>query len=303
MVAFNFNIHFQDEPSLDDGVRDSSKKDFYIVKSSDLDVCSSPDIKSPYIPMSGREASYCAEKKTMECQKGALWGVDVKNVFFVFWRCGEQTIEYIPQKLFTPKLLQFWILHTILPIVLTLEDRYDILHVGAVEVEGEPILFSAESFGGKSTMTDYFIRQGHTMLSDDSLGVFKENGKYRVVSSYPFHRPFREPESLGYRITNVTKEPKLLKAAYLLERAEPDAEVKIEEVKGIEKFKAFHFSSFVNFDFHKTRRFKLLSDMAKYVPVYRVAVPWDMSRLDEVYREIVAFTRCAHNGLAEPSPE
>jgi hypothetical protein len=290
MIAFNFNIYFQDALSLDDGLYDSSKEDFRIVKSSDRNTFDSLSIKSPYIPMSGREVSYYAEQRPETCKKSCIWGMDVKDLFSIFWRSGERTIEYIPQKLFTPELLQFWILHTILPIALTLEEYYDILHVGAVEVEGNPILFSAESFGGKSTMTDYFIRQGHTMLSDDSLGLFKEEGEYMVVPSYPFHRPFREPESLGHRITNVTKEPKPLKAVYLLDRAKAKAEIKIEEVKGIEKFEAFHFSSFINFDFQKTHRFKLLTDMAKHVPVYRVTVPWDMERLDEVYRAIITFT-------------
>lgn len=290
MIAFDFNIHFLDEPSLNDGFFDPSKKEFRIVKSSNIDAFNSLEIRSSYMPMSGREAMYCAQKEYALCRKGCRWGVDVKDLVYLFWDCGEHTIAYIPQKLFTPELFQFWILHTILPTVLTLEKSYDFLHVGAVEVKGEVILFSAESFGGKSTMTDYFIKQGHTMLSDDSLGVFKKDGIYMAVSSYPFHRPYREPESLGYRITNVSREPKPLKAVYLLERAEPDAEVKIEEVRGIEKFKAFHVSTFINFDFHKEHRFKLLSNMAKSIPAYRVTVPWDMERLGEVYREIVALT-------------
>ncbi len=291
MIAFDFNIHFQDEPSLDDGIYDSSKDNFTIVQSDGSDAFDTFNVQSPFIPMSGREARYGAEKAYAECKKGCRWGMDIKDVVSIFWHCGEHTIVYVPQQDFTPELLQFWILHTILPIALTLEERYDILHVGAVEVDGKPILFSAESFGGKSTMTDYFIKQGHTMLSDDTLGLFKESGQYMVVPSYPFHRPFREPESLGHKITNVTKGPKPLKAVYLLERAEPDAKVKIEEVKGIDKFKAFHFSSFINFGFHKTHRFQLLSDMAKHIPVYKVIVPWNIDRLNEVHFSIVKHTK------------
>ena len=291
MIAFNFNIHFQDESSLDDGIYDTSKEHIYIVRSTDPQAFTNLAVKSDYLPMSGREACYGAEKEYSVCQKGCQWGMDIKDVVTVVWRCGARTIEYSPQKEFTPDLLQFWVLHTILPIALTLEKCYDILHVGAVEVNGNPIVFSAESFGGKSTMTDYFIQQGHTMLSDDTLGLFKEDGQYMVVPSYPFHRPFREPESLGHKITNVTKDPKPLKAVFLLERAGVDAKVKIEEVKGIEKYKAFHFSTFINFDFHKAHRFQLLSDMAKHIPVYKVIVPWNIDRLNEVHFSIVKHTK------------
>ena len=294
MIAFNFNIHFQDEPSLDDGVYDSSKDDITVVKSSDSDAFDSLQTQTAYLSLSGRKVKYCAEKVYEDCQEGCRWGLDIKDVAYIMWQCGKHTIEYIPQKEFTPELLQFWILHTVLPLVLNLEKRYDILHVGSVEINGRPVLFSAESFGGKSTMTDYFIKQGHTMLSDDSVGIYKENGTYMVVPSYPFHRPYRELETLGQKVTNVTTKPKPLYAVYLLDKAEADSVVKIEELKGIEKFKAFHFSTFINFDFLKPHRFKLMSDMAVNISVYKVAVPWELTRLNEVYAAIIDHKSDSH---------
>jgi len=287
MIAFNFNIHFQDEPSLDDSVYDLNRQNIFIVKSKNINAFTNLAVKSEYLPMSGREACYAAEKPYHECKDGCQWGVDVKDLVRFVWRCEERTIEYVPHKLYTPELLQFWVLHTIIPMMLSLDKTYNILHVGAVEVKGKPILFSAESFGGKSTMTDYFLKQGHTLISDDTLGVYEEEGTFMVVASYPFHRPYREAESLGYKVTDVMKERKPLKAVYLLEKAEPDVEIIIEEVKGIAKYRAFHFSTFINFDFLKSQHFKMIGKMANTVPVYKVSVPWDLERLSEVRRKIV----------------
>ena len=290
MIAFNFNIYFQDEPSLDDGVYDPNKKNIFIVKAKNINTFTNLAVKSEYLPMSTREACYAAQQPYSECKVGCQWGVDVKGIVSLVWRCGERTIEYVAQKEYTPELLEFWVLHTIIPMMISLDETYNILHVGAVEVKGEPIIFSAESFGGKSTLTDYFIKQGHTLLSDDTLGVFEEEGRFMAVASYPFHRPYREAESLGYKVTDVMKEPKPLKAVYLLEKAEPDADVIIEEVKGVVKYKAFHFSTFINFDFMKEKRFKALSEMANTITVYKITVPWDMKRLPEVYKQIVENT-------------
>ena len=287
MIAFNFNIHFQDESSLDDGIYDTDKENIYILKSIDSNAFSELSLKSDYIPMSDREVCYGAEKAYAECKEGCIWGVDVKGLVSFVWHCGERSLIYTPQKEFTPQLLQFWVLHTMLPLMLSLDENYNILHVGAVEVAGHPILFSAESFGGKSTITDYFLKQGHTLLSDDTLGIYEEQGTFMAVASYPFHRPYRETESLGYKVTKVMKNPKPLKAVYLLEKSEPDAVVVIEELKGIAKYKAFHFSTFINFDFLKEQRFRTLSAMADRIPVYKITLPWDLERLSEIHEKIV----------------
>jgi len=291
MIAFDFNIRFEDEPSLDDGIYDILKENFYILKSSDPNAFEALSVRSEYMPMSGREARYCAEKPYALCHDGCAWGVDVKDVVSFMWRLGDHTIHYVPHALLTPELLQFWVLHTILPMVFTLEKRYEILHVGAVEVDGEAILFSAESFGGKSTMTDYFLKQGHTLLSDDTLGLYKEGGYYMAVASYPFHRPYREVESLGQKIEQVPRTPKPVKALFLLEKGVSDSIVSIKEIQGIEKYKAFHFSTFINFDFFTMHRFQAASDMAKAISVYKINVPWDLSRLDECYHRIITSVK------------
>jgi len=211
-------------------------------------------------------------------------------VVAIAWRNGSGLIEYKSLTNFSPERLQFWVLHTLLPIMFTLQQQFDFLHVGSVEINGKPVLFSAESFGGKSTMTDYFIGQGHKLLSDDSLAVHSENGSFYAIPAYPFHRPYRTPEDLGYPVTNMATGSKPVHAVYLLDKASADAEVTISEVTGIEKYKAFHFTSFITFDFFKQKRFHFFAEMAKVTPTFKVTVPWDMERLAEVHAAIVTHS-------------
>jgi hypothetical protein len=247
---------------------------------------------SESIPLSGQQVRYGSHTPFSQSKgKNCEWMLEVEGVLSLVWFSQTQTIGYKKSKYYTAKRLRFWVYHTFLPLLFEMNRVYVILHVGAVEVEGKPILFSALAFGGKSTLTDYFIKQGHTMLGDDTVAIDKRGDDYYAIASYPFHRPFREPEVLGYPVENFATNPKPLHAVYLLEKSKPDAEVEIKELKGIEKFKAFHFSSFVDFSFMKQERFDFFTQMATHIPVYSITVPWDLDRLEDVYRAIVVNTR------------
>ena len=218
------------------------------------------------------------------------WALEIKDIVVLIWDSKKQKIFYKKNRNYTARQLQFWILHTFFPIVLELEHVYHILHVGSVEVEGKPVLFSAFSFGGKSTLTDYFIQKGHLLLSDDSLAIDRKNNSYYAVPSYPFYRPYRELETLGYHTNNFSTESKPIHAVYLLDKCDKDADIYITELKGIEKFKAFHYSSFIDFNFMKKKRFTFFTEMAKAVPVYRINIPWDKAKLEAVYQAIISHT-------------
>lgn len=242
---------------------------------------------SDWYLMSGQQVRYYSKVLFEEADENFSWALEIQNVLILIWDAKNQNIHYIKGEHYTPERLRFWVYHTFFPLVLELQRTYRILHVGAVEIEGKPVLFSAFSFGGKSTLTDYFIQKGHTMLSDDSVAIDKHEETYYAIASYPFHRPYREVETLGYPVENFATGPKPLHAVYVLEKAEPDAEVEIEELKGIEKFKAFHYSGFVNFDFMKQERFIFFTQMAKHIPMYKIVIPWDLERLDEVYQSMI----------------
>ncbi len=287
MIIFNHNLLFQDEPGLGGGVFRSDLETISVVEEPALLLSRSFAIRSGQVNLSDQKARYYSMLPFREADRHFSWALEIEGVVDLMWDARERKIIYRKAEGYYPERLRFWVFHTFLPLVLELERSCHILHVGSVEVEGKPILFSTFSYGGKSTLTDYFIRRGHTLLSDDSLGIRKEGNSYMAIPSYPFHRPFREFETLGYPVADFAAESKPLYAVFLLEKSGHDAAVVTEELKGIEKFKAFHHSNLINFDFMKKERFTFFTEMAKSVPAYRVTVPWDLERLGEVYGKIV----------------
>ena len=128
-------------------------------------------LTSEFYPMSGQEVRYCSQVPFEEADEYFSWALEIKDVLTLIWDAEDRKILYIKGENYTPQRLRFWVYHTFFPLVLELQRKYRILHVGAVEIEEKPVLFSAFSFGGKSTLTDYFIQKGHTMLSDDSMAI------------------------------------------------------------------------------------------------------------------------------------
>jgi hypothetical protein len=247
--------------------------------------------RSVLVYLSGRGCYYLSNTAPDMIKKEDDWGLEVMDVLTLVWDSGNSRVLYSRGKYFAPRLLQFWIFHTFFPMVLEFQRSFRMLHVGAVEVAGGPILFSAASFGGKSTLTDYFIRQGHALYADDTLPLREEDGHYVVYPSFPYHRPYRQPETLGNRVENFARKPAPIKAIFELKRAMPDAEIEITPALGAEKFKILYHTHFIRFRFMKHERFLQVLKMAKSVPVYNVTVPWDKNRLPEVYRSIVAHTQ------------
>jgi len=275
------------EPKLQDNILNNDLESVFIIEEPAFSLSDTFSFVGTWIPISSGKMRYLSTALFEKENTKLSWALEIKDVVTLIWDAKERKILYIKGNNYTPEQLRYWIFHTFFPIVLELERTYRILHVGSVEIEGKPVLFSAFSFGGKSTLTDYFIKKGHTMLSDDSMAIDKRGDTYYAISSYPFHRPYRELETLGYPVENFATEPKPLHAVYLLEKSDPDVLVEIHELKGIEKFKAFHYSAFINFDFMKKERFEFFTEMSKHIPVYKVRVPWDIERLDEVYDAII----------------
>ena len=247
-------------------------------------------IVSDVYTLSGRRTYYYTLIPFEESDIHPLWALKVENLMTLIWDSHKKTIFYIKDKEYSAEKLRFWVYHTFFPLVLELENKYHMIHVGAVEIEGLPVLFSAFSFGGKSTLTDYFLKKGHTLLSDDSLAVEEKNNLFYAVPSYPYHRPYREVETLGNYTENFATESKPIHVVYTLKKTDGKSDIVITELKGIEKFKALHKSIFIDFDFMKKKHFEFLTKMAKDIPIYEITVPWDMERLEEVYEAICTHT-------------
>ncbi len=222
---------------------------------------------------------------------GQPWCYEVKDVVTFYWLGSERKIYYKLHQKGNANLLSFWFIHLLLPLYMTLENMYDFFHAGAVEIDGKPIFFIAPSMGGKSTMTDYFIKQGHPLISDDKIPTFIKDDKFMVVGSHPYHRPYRKFEELGYRVNSFTKSFKPIHAFYLLKGVKNDADITIKEINGFTKFDSLLPNYLYMYSWLKTKRLKYLSSMLNYVRVFSVEVPWDKNRLKKVYSEICEHSR------------
>jgi len=238
----------------------------------------------------GRKVYLYSDREFDSSEVEQPWHYEVKDIVSFYWRGGEQTIYYKLHNEGNAALLSFWFIHLLLPLYMTLENMYDFLHAGAVEVEGKPIFFIAPSMGGKSTMTDYFIKQGHALVSDDKVPTIIQNGKFMAVGSHPYHRPYRKFEELGYRVERFTTHFNPIHAFYALEGTDADADISITEVKGFSKFDLLLPNYLYMFSWLRAQRLKYLSRMLNDIRVFRVQVPWDMERLSEVHSAI-----CLHS--------
>ena len=240
--------------------------------------------------MHGRDIYLYSDREFEGSEAGQPWCYEVKDVLRMYWRGAERTIYYELDEKGDANLLSFWLIHRLLPLYMTLENMYDFIHAGAVEVEGKPILFIAPSMGGKSTLTDCFIKEGHTLVSDDKVPTFIQDGKFMAVGSQPYHRPFRDFEVFGYQVEHFIKEFKPIHAFYVLEKCDDDADITIDEIKGFDKFELLLPNYLYTFTFLKPKRLKYLSVMLNNIRAFRVRRPWDMERLDEVHDAI-----CEHS--------
>ncbi len=298
MIAYNHSIKFIPPLKNSKNLADSPSRTITIRENNTMIFDTKPAYKMIFTSNQGRDLAVYSDRPFARTVAKQQWTFDIEGVMTFFWNSGEFTIEYLKSEDFSPELLKYWALHIVLPLFLSIEEHFYFLHAGAVEIENAAVLFVAESFGGKSTMTDFFLNvKEHTMISDDKVAIFEEETRVLAVPSHPHHRPYRKREDLGLYVNNTSTEPKPILAIYELNRAEADASISIAEAEGIEKFKILRFSNEIRVSFLKKKNFKALGRLAEKVPVYYVTVPWDIQRLEEVYTTIVKHSHT----LKQPS--
>ncbi len=238
-----------------------------------------------------REVQITSNKSFDKIEKNQYFSFDVKDVLSFLFKIGTNTIILKRKEKATDLLVDYWLYHTFLPILLTFENKYYFLHAGAVEIESKSVLFIADSFGGKSTLTDFFIKKGHTMISDDKVATFEKDDKIYAVPSYPYHRPYRKMEDLGIFVENFANKIKPIHCIFNLIKSDEESKIKIEKISGIEKFKALRYATDIDLPVHKESRFKSVTNIANKVCIYNISIPWDLERLDEVYGKICKFIK------------
>ncbi|WP_292663684.1 hypothetical protein [Nitratifractor sp.] len=235
----------------------------------------------------GRRVFLYSDRLLEEPIPGQPYCYEAERIVRFSWRHGERTVRYELLEEGNADLLAFWFIHLFQPLYMTFEGLSVFFHSGAVEIEGAAIAFIAPSTGGKSTMTHCFLTHGHSLITDDILPIWLDGDHVVCAPSFPYYRPFRAPETLGYFTDNYTTDFRPLQALYVLEKGDADTPTVIDALQGYRKFEALKKSGLVyTFDFMTLSHNRILSSLLNYVKVFRVTRPWDMSRLDEVYREI-----------------
>ncbi len=286
MIAYNHHIEFIPKLKKDKKINPSYLDSVTIEENSTLSLDNQFLYKMTFFKYQKRNLSLYADKAFNSTQKGNFWAFRVKGVVTFFWKHETLHLEYVKEEYFTEKLLEYWCLHTLLPIFFSIEERYDFLHASAVELDGNSILFTAKSFGGKSTILDLFMKKGHNMISDDKVAIVKESGLFYAVPSYPYCRPYRKMEDLGFFVESFTSKLKPIYTVYELVKVKENGAVAIRKLKGMEKFRSLRNASDINICFLKLKRFKFLTQMTDGIDVYRVNIPWNIKRLNEVYSSI-----------------
>jgi hypothetical protein len=79
-------------------------------------------------------------------------------------------------------------------------EKYVIIHAGAVVFNGKSIIFPANSYSGKSSLTAEFVKQGAKYFSDE-YAVISEDGFL-----HPFHKKISLREPGSYDQTDISVE-------------------------------------------------------------------------------------------------
>lgn len=196
------------------------------------------------------------------------------------------------------EMARHWLMYFILPVYLLLDARFEFFHGSAVDIGGGGVAFLADSMGGKSTLANFFVQQGHDLLTDEHLGIVRQQD-FRVVPSVPFVRPYRMPEDLGHPVERFSAQPLPLRAIYLLELG--GESVQVIPLAGTAAVMALagnrqlvlsrEFSSLTK------ARFSRLAELVEVVPVAKLYLPRDLSRLPEVYATVLAHLGVSNDSL------
>lgn len=277
-LIYGFEIQFEKESI--------SKQDYYQVK-EDITFFSDNSYVLYLDNNQYRRVSITSNNSFQNLQPQQKIYFHIEDVVTFFVKLNTKEIYFKYFKYGNEELLKYWLYHTFLPILLTLENKYYFIHAGAIEINNKPILFIANSFGGKSTLTDYFIKKNHTMISDDKVATYIKDEQIFSVPSYSYHRPYRKVEDLGIYVENFSNKEKVISKIYNLVKVNQTDSISIKEIKGIEKFIALRYATDIDLQVNKVSRFNILSTIANNVKVYNITIPWDLNRLEDVYQTII----------------
>jgi len=219
------------------------------------------------------------------------WKIAVSNLFSFTWSNQGDSIQINSKQNPDMKLVAFWLLHTVIPAYLMLKETSFFLHASSVVVDNQAVLFIAPTHGGKSTMVDYFIRQGFHFLSDDKTRLAPGADEYTVFPSHPYRRPFREFEVLGKYSENLARRSLPVNSLFALNLVDPGDDFRVTKTAGLEKFELLK-EAFLYEPVSLTEwEIKKVLKMAQLCQVYRAEIPRGIERLPEACEMILDHVR------------
>lgn len=202
------------------------------------------------------------------------------------------------------------------------------LHSGALALNGELALFTAESGMGKSSLMSAFVSDGYPLVSDDFVGIHYDTvgGKLMAASAYPQMRLW--PNSVSQFFDDPTNHPTVfedgekrrvmigekfgrfargeypISRIYLLERRpESEGEIRQEQLSGTETFMTLLASMIMGAVFpvsELTPIWDAVQALTEQVPFYRLSYPTGWEHLPAVKAQILAFGQSGSDGLFQP---
>jgi hypothetical protein len=205
-----------------------------------------------------------------------------------YWYHGDTTVYWELLEEGTQQRLEFWFIHQFLPLYLTWHERFVFFHTGGVVCEGKSLFFVAPSMGGKSTMTQTFLKYGHRLITDDTLPTFMEEQTPYYCPAVPYFRPYRAYETLGEKALNYSTSCGRVDMIYVLQSASAESRIAIDEVCGVEKFAILRKNGLIySSSFMRIVHTAYLARFLNGVRVFTLRRPWDLARIDEVYEAVV----------------
>jgi hypothetical protein len=237
------------------------------------------------------------KRKIYLCLENSLEHIIGKFLFVVAdcvaFYCSIESFEirYSKKKNYSDAVMEYWLVHIVVPLFFTIENRYYFFHAGAVTLKSKVVFFIGDSYAGKSTLTNFFLQKGHTLVSDDKVATYKKDGKFYANSSHNRHRPYRAIEDLGIVCENFKAKSYEIETLFWLVPVGATEAVSIRTLKGVEKFEKLRYATEMDIACNLKERFAYLSEFSSSIVVNELKVPNNLERLDEVYKKILAYSK------------
>lgn len=184
---------------------------------------------------------------------------------------------------------------------------YLTLHASAIKTDKGAVLVAGDSGAGKSTTLQEFLRRGYKKLSDDTIALYYDEERAKVIClpSYPQSKIWQKTADLFDHDTMQLRQLHLdmdkyalstkehfydyelpLYAIYILQVSDEADEVMLEEVNGLEKFKAINDNTYRNVYSYKLpyrqEHFSIASNISQNYQVRRIKRPYETLTIREV---------------------